>query len=214
MIVFVFFFVLITLALQVWPEASDLLRFSRPAYEQGAFWQPLASQWVHLSRWHAVGNAFAFAAISFACGFWVRWPVQMLALGGGYIGVAAVVALDPNCTYYAGASGALHGMLAGNGVGMVWATCLSSQLAQPPGETNESAISRLPRLIGITVLAGLALKLWMQTSVTEGAPSTGWGFPVYHPSHVAGALGGMGMVVLLLAARVALAANIKSKARQ
>ena len=207
-------FVLITLGLQMWPGVSEQLRFSRPDYEQGAFWQPVTSQWVHLSRWHAAGNAFAFAAIIFACAFWIRWPLQMLALAGGYIGVAVVVALDPNCSYYAGASGALHGMLAGNGVGMIWATRSPGRLAQAPGQTNESATQRWSCLLGIAVLNGLAVKLWMQAGITGAAPSAGWSFPVYYPSHVAGAMGGMGLVLLFSAVQALLAAKIKPEARQ
>lgn len=198
----------------MWPGVSEFLRFSRPAYEQGAFWQPLTSQWVHLSRWHAVGNAFAFAAIIFACGFWVRWPFQILALVGGYIGVAAIVALDPNCSYYAGASGALHGMLAGNAAGMTWATRSPNRLAQANGETDEFSTGRWSRLPGIAVLAGLTLKLWMQNGSGQEAPLSGWGFPVYHPSHVAGAMGGMGFVLLFLAAQALLAAKVKPEAGQ
>jgi membrane associated rhomboid family serine protease len=113
-------FVLFTLGFELWPGASELLRFARVSYERGAVWQLLSSQWVHLSRWHAAGNAFALVLIVFASGFWLRWPLQLLALCGGYAGVALVLALDPDCSYYAGASGALHGLLAGNAVAIAW----------------------------------------------------------------------------------------------
>jgi len=207
-------FVLITLGLQMWPGASELLRFSRPAYEQGAFWQPLTSQGVHLSIWHAVGNAFAFVAVIFACAFWVRWPLQMLALAGGYIGVAAVVAVDPNCSYYAGVSGALHGMLAGNAAGMTCAANPPEPSAHLPGQAGKLAIKRWTRLLGTAILTGLAVKLWLQTGLAGEAPLTGWSFPVYHPSHVAGAVGGMGVVLFFLAVQALLAAKVKSEAGQ
>ena len=207
-------FVLITLGLQMWPGVSELLRFSRPAYEQGAFWQPVTSQWVHLSRWHAVGNAFAFSAIIFACAFWVRWPFQMLALAGGYIGVAAVVVLDPNCSYYAGASGALHGLVAGNAVGMTCAANPPKPSAHRLGQAGNSAIKRWTRLLGTAMLTSMAVKLWMQAGLTGEAPLTGWSFPIYHPSHIAGAVGGMGFVLLFLAAQALRAAKIKPEACQ
>ncbi len=196
------FFVLITVGLQLWPEASELLRFSRVSYEQGAFWQPLTSQWVHLSGWHAVVNALAFALIVLACGFWIRWPLQLLGLCGGYAAVAVVVALDPNCSYYAGASGALHGLLAGNAVGMAWA---GGSLAGNAHQPDDAAAARRSRLVAAAVLSVMALKL--HAGSPQEAALGGWGFPVYYPAHVAGALGGVGLVLLVLAARVLLATN-------
>ncbi|NMM10187.1 MAG: rhomboid family intramembrane serine protease [Polaromonas sp.] len=193
------FFVLMTLGLQLWPGASEWLRFSRPRYEQGAVWQIWTSQWVHLSNWHAVGNAFAFLVIILMSGYWIRWPFQMLALVGGYVGVAIVVALDPSCNFYAGASGALHGLLAGNAVSLAWPTRAPGR----PVNVNDCAAlvtpSRGSCLVAITVLGGMALKLWLQAGSAGKAPLGGWGFPVYHPAHVAGALGGMSLVLLVLA---------------
>lgn len=208
-------FVLITLGLQVWPGASELLRFSRSSYERGAAWQLLTSQWVHFSRWHAGGNAFAFVVIVLASGFWLRWPLQMLALCGGYAGVAVMLALDPNCSYYAGASGALHGLLAGNAVGMAWT---ARSLDQPAGDHGHAADvfpSRWTRRMSIAVLGLMALKLWLQAGSTWEAPLGGWSFPVYHPAHVAGALGGVGLVFLVLAARAVVATTkVQSERRQ
>jgi membrane associated rhomboid family serine protease len=208
------FFALITLGLQFWPGASDALRFSRFSYEQGAFWQLLTSQWVHLSHWHAAGNAVAFAVIVLASGFWIRWPFQLLALCGGYAGVAVVVALDPNCSYYAGASGALHGLLAGNAMGMAWS---GRPLGMPADDVDHPAdvsATRWTRLVATAVLSILAVKLHLQAGSTQEASPGGWGFPVYHPAHVAGALGGMGLVLLVLAARALLATKVQAKGRQ
>lgn len=201
-------FVLMTLGLQLWPGVSELLRFSRPVYEQGAVWQVLTAQWVHLSRWHAAANAFAFVLIVFVSSFWLRWPLQALALGGGYIGVAAVVAFDPNCSYYAGASGALHGLLAGNAVNLAF--------ADRPQKPALDAAGHSIRVLGMSlaVLAFLALKLWLEAGSTI-APEPGvWTFAVYHPAHVAGALGGMALVVLVLALRALTAAEEDAQRRQ
>ncbi len=208
-------FVLITLGLQMWPGASELLQFSRSGYEGGAVWQLLTSQWVHLSRWHAAGNAFAFGVIVLSSGFWLRWPLQMLALCGGYAGVAVVVALDPNCSYYAGASGALHGLLAGNAVGMAWPTRSLGLPANDHGHAAGVSPSRRARRLSIAVLGLLALKLWLQAGSTREAPPGAWSFPVYHPAHVAGALGGVGLVLLVLAARAAMATTkVQAERRQ
>lgn len=207
-------FVLLTLGLQMWPGASELLRFDRTRFEGGVVWQLLTSQWVHLSGWHAVGNALGFVVIVVASRFWVRWPLQVLALGGGYAGVALVLALDPDCRYYAGASGALHGLLAGNAMAMVW----SARPAFRPETRHDFAVggprSSATRLVALTVLAAMAVKLWLQMGRMPQTPLAGWGFPVYHPAHVAGALGGMGLVLLVLAARALMATNVQAQPGQ
>lgn len=195
------FCVSVTLGFQVWPGASELLRFSRVSYEQGAFWQPLTSQWVHLSGWHAVANAVAFALILLASDRWVRWPLQLLALGGGYVAVALVVSLDPDCSYYAGASGALHGLLAGNAMGLAWG-------GRSPAPVDAIA-ARWSRGVAAALLSIMALKLWLQAGgsgeAAQQAMLGAWSFPVYHPAHVAGALGGAGLVLVVLAACALLA---------
>jgi len=194
-------FVLLTLGLQLWPGASGLLRFYRPDYESGALWQLLTAQWVHLSGWHAAGNVLAFLAIVVASAFWLRWPLQVLALCGGYAGVALVIAFDPDCRYYAGASGALHGLLAGNAVAMLWTGGLRKQSAGRPLLPQGEASPRAARHIAIAVLGLLAFKLWLQADRAGVAASVAWGFPVYQPAHIAGALGGMSLVLGVLAAR-------------
>lgn len=190
---------LIMLGLQAWPGASELLRFSRASYAQGAFWQLLSAQWVHLSAWHAGANALAFVLIVGAGAAWIGWPLQLLALCGGYAGVALVVALDADCRYYAGASGALHGLLAGNAIAIGWAV---QGQPVPPNVTAAAALAlRQRRLLGMAILAALALKLWLQAGRVAKAPLGEWGFPVYHPAHIAGALGGAALVSVFLAMR-------------
>ena len=211
---FAVFFVVVMLVLQLWPGASEHLRFSRDSFAQGVFWRLVTSQWVHLSGWHAAGNVLAFVAIVFASGSWVRWRLQLLALCGGYAGVALVVALDPNCSYYAGASGALHGLLAGNAVSMAWTACLFSQPEDRMVDAATAPATRLTCLAALALLGVLALKLWLQIDNTRQAPLNGWSFSVYHPAHVAGALGGMGLVLFFLAARAVLTTKVKSKPSQ
>lgn len=205
---------LLTLGLQLWPGASGFLRFYRPDYERGAVWQLLTSQWVHLSRWHAAGNVFAFLVLVYASGFWLRWPLQMLALCGGYIGVALVVAFDPDCSYYAGASGALHGLLAGNAVALVWASYLLKQPASGHRLALAGLSSHVVRHIAMAVLGLLAFKLWLQADKAGAAHNIEWGFPVYYPAHIAGALGGMSLVLLILSARAWTASKAQTERRQ
>ncbi|MFZ3220231.1 MAG: rhomboid family intramembrane serine protease [Rhodoferax sp.] len=187
-----------TLGLQLWPGAAEGLQFSRLRYVQGSYWQLLTAQWVHLSLAHALGNALAFAVLVVFSGRWLGWRPQLLALCGGYAGVAVVLALDAQCSYYAGASGALHGLLAGNALRLVWGGRLQ-------GLQTDAAVGLKPgttRRVGLALLGAVALKLWWQSGGTPAAaPWGGWSFPVYHPAHIAGALGGMGLVLLALTAR-------------
>lgn len=210
----VVFFVLFTLGLQAWPGAAGWLRFDRASYEHGAVWQLLTSQWVHLTFWHAAGNAFALVVIVVAGGLWLRWPIQLLALCGGYAGVALVLALDPDCSYYAGASGALHGLLAGNAVALGW---LVGPLNLPAGASGSEA--PVPTAVwirgaAVAVLGLMALKLWLQSEGVREASPGGWGFPVYRPAHMAGALGGIGLVLLVLAVRALAASNVQAEPGQ
>lgn len=209
-----FVFVLLTLGLQWWPGASDLLLFERASYERGAVWQLLTSQWVHLSRWHAAGNALALLLIVFASGFWLRWPLQMLALCGGYAGVALVLALDPDCSYYAGASGALHGLLAGNAVALAWLAQPTNLPAGKHGPAPHLPALRWMRPLAIMVLGLLALKLWLQAADSLAAPLVEWGFPVYFPAHIAGSLGGVGLVLVALAAGTLTATKVPAQPGQ
>lgn len=207
-------FVLFTLALQWWPGASAVLRFDRVSYERGAVWQLLSSQWVHLSLWHAAGNAFALVLIVFTSGYWLRSPLQLLALCGGYTGVALVLAFDPECSYYAGASGALHGLLAGNAVAIAWLARPLKQSVSRQGPAADASPSRWTGRAAVAVLGLIALKLWLQAGGLREAPLGGWGFPVYYPAHIAGALGGIGLVLLVFAARFLAASHAEAEPGQ
>jgi len=167
--------------------------FVRAEFLAGAWWQLLTAQWVHLSWAHGLANAGALLVLllAFAGVLAPRW---LIAAGvGGQLGVAAVLALDANCAWYAGASGALHGLAAG--------AALALLLQRPDQARGPWPLSRL----GAGVLVGLALKLLWQHG-TGAAP--GWlGFPTYTPAHEAGALGGLVAVVVLYAQQRAAAAR-------
>lgn len=171
-------FVVLTLGVQLTPGLSDLWRFSRPLFEAGAWWQLLTSQWVHLSLSHAVVNAAAMALLLLTFDQLTGWRTQVVSLLGGYLGVAITIAMDPGCTSYAGASGALHGLLAGNALSvLVGRASMGRQVAT--------------RALALTTLLILAIKLWLQHAATANAP-VGWlGFVTYYPAHEAGSLGGI-----------------------
>jgi membrane associated rhomboid family serine protease len=191
-------FVVFTLSVQLLPGLSDLLRFSRPAFEAGAWWQPLTSQWVHLSMLHAVVNAAAMALMLLAFDQLAEWRAQVISLLGGYLGAAAVIAMDPACISYAGASGALHGLLAGNALSVLVG---HASRATTTSAAKDTLIMRhaAPRALALVALLILGIKLWSQHSAAANVP-VGWlGFVSYYPAHEAGSLGGFILAAMLSA---------------
>jgi rhomboid family GlyGly-CTERM serine protease len=182
-------FAAFTLGVQWLPVIANHWQFERNAYAGGAWWQLLTAQWVHMGTLHATANALGFAVLVLAFQHLIAGRIQALALLGGYAGVAMVVALDANCARYAGASGALHGLLAGSALAL-----LMMSGPRPAAVSN----ARMQCLGGL-VLVGLAIKLAMQHGGATSA-STGWlGFAIYYPAHEAGAAGGL---VVVLSMRV------------
>lgn len=183
-------FAFLTLCSQFASDATGGWQFARSTFAAGAWWQLVTSQWVHFNFLHAAVNAVAMALMLVTFERLVDARIQLVALVGGYVGVALVVALDSTCSYYAGASGALHGFFAGNVVALLLAQ------RHPVGER-----SQLLRLGGVVLLAGLIAKLMVQ-SVSEDSSAVSWlGFTTYHPAHQAGAAGGAVAVLLALAWR-------------
>lgn len=176
-------FVVFTLSLQLLPGLSDLLRFSRPAFEAGAWWQPVTSQWIHLSMLHAIVNAAAMVLMLLAFDQLAGWRTQVISLLGGYLGAAIVIAMDSDCTSYAGASGALHGFFAGTVMYLA----------------ADHTLRRSSRALALIALMLMGVKL-VFTYITGLANlhAVGWlGFPTYYPAHEAGVAGGL--VTALLA---------------
>ena len=174
-------FVAVTLGLQWLPGAAQHWQFERAAWAGGAWWQVLTAQWVHLSGLHAAANALGMVILLKVFRGLVSGRLQALALLGGYAGVACVLVLDANCRFYAGASGALHGLLAGSACALL--------TFQPPQRAS------MPRqrmhILGGCVLLGLAAKLLVQHFGTTSAVPGWLGFATYYPAHEAGALGGV-----------------------
>lgn len=161
-------------------------QFDRVAYDSGAWWLVLTAQWVHFGWIHAGANVLAAVVLLWAFRGLVEGRVQWAALLGGYVGVAVVLVLDTSCAYYAGASGALHGLLAGSALGLL----LSA--------THHHAMPRTrSRSVGALLLVGLVAKLTLQR--WTGDPlAPGWlGIATYYPAHEAGAVGGLLSVLLV-----------------
>ena len=149
------------------------LIYHRQAFLDGQWWLPLTAQLAHFNTPHALVNLLGAALLGCLFVPWLDWPQQAIALVGGVIGVALVVVLDTHCTYYAGASGALHGLAVGGAVFLL--------RVAPAGDAVAKSVAYL--LLGC-VLAKLGWQL------SSPADTAAWGFPVYRWSHTAGALGG------------------------
>ena len=178
-------FVAATLAAQWLSLAYGGAVFVRSAYAAGAWWQLLSSQWVHFGYLHALANAAGMVLVLNVLRGWVDGRMQFLALLGGYAGVAVVLALDPQCAVYAGASGALHGMLAGGALMLLQADRAPASRRDRRGQT-----------LAVVLLVGLGVKLLAQHLMASRL-EPGWlGIATYFPAHEAGALGGIVVTVL------------------
>ena len=177
-------------ALQLWPGLPAAWRFERARFEQGAWWELLSSQLVHLSLPHALANAAALLLIAWLLRPWLSTPAQSGLLAGAAAAVAAVIALDPGCGYYAGFSGALHGWLGG-------AAALLAGRSSSPHRPARCLTSATPDQVAETVppsawpcalLALFGLKVGLES---VGWLPSAWSFAVYWPSHAAGLAGGL-----------------------
>lgn len=161
-------------------------QFDRVAYDSGAWWLVLTAQWVHFGWLHAGANVLAAVVLLLAFRGLVLGRVQWAALLGGYVGVAVVLVLDTSCAYYAGASGALHGLLAGSALGLL--------LGTPQHPTTSRARSRS---VGVLLLIVLAVKLALQRWNGDPLAPLWLGIATYFPAHEAGAVGGLLSVLLV-----------------
>ena len=155
--------------------AESALHYQRSGFLAGAWWQPLSAQLMHLSAPHAAVNAL----VSWLLICW--FGPQRLVFCGSALAVAIGLMLDPQCAYYAGASGALHGCLAGGAL---------AQLAQARGRDRYWSA-----LLLVGLLTKLLLAFWF---AGKGVNTAAWlGIAVYWPAHVWGSAGG-GLTALVL----------------
>lgn len=159
-------------------------------------WQPrlaLAEPWriwsaafTHLSLLHLQANLLGCAAVA-AFGVAARLPrhATWAWLAAWPLTHAALI-LQPLLNHYSGLSGVLHAGVAVGALHLVW---------RERGRRQA---------IGAAVLAGLALKLWLETpwaGPTQAA--LGWDIPIAPLGHLSGTLSGLvcGAVAQRLAAR-------------
>lgn len=155
--------------------ANDLLRYERGAIAAGQWWRLLTAHIAHLGLHHAVLNALGLV---FLWALFAReWRPRQWAL------IACIVALaidgglwfrDPAVTWYVGASGVLHGLMA----------------------AGVFAYIRRGDPLGWVMAALLAAKLCYE-QLHGPLPFAGRGVPVVVDAHLYGALAGLlGAIIL------------------
>ena len=151
-------------------------------------WRVWSAAFAHLSPLHLQANLLGCAAVAafgvaarlprHAAWAWlVAWPLTHAAL-----------ILQPRLSHYSGLSGVLHAGVAIGALHLVW---------RERGRRQA---------IGGAVLAGLALKLWLETPWAGPTQAPlGWDIPIAPLGHLSGAVSGLvcGAVAQLLAARQA-----------
>jgi len=97
-----------------WPEGLGHLRYDRSGLANGEIWRVVSSHLVHLNAYHLLVDLFGLILI---CE--MQWGTMPLRHGFGLMGFSAAAIgmalwwLHPELEWYAGLSGALHGLWAG-----------------------------------------------------------------------------------------------------
>lgn len=195
-------------ALTFWPHGMPQFRYERSALLAGEEWRMLSAHLVHMNGMHLLFN---LAGLFLLCELlWLDLPVRH---GAGLLLISAMGVslmlwwLRPDLAWYAGMSGALHGLWAGCAL----AACLPPQ-AMPvarvapnvPAAASFAQAVRLqwlrypmPRRIGVSGLALLMLKLMSEAHFGPSARTAqAIGGPVIAVAHAYGAVCGTLYVIV------------------
>jgi rhomboid family GlyGly-CTERM serine protease len=160
-------------ALALWFAPRPALDW-QPARALEQPWRAWSAAFVHWTPLHLGANLLGCVVVG-AFGFSARVPLRgSVAWLVAWPLTQAALALQPRLVSYGGLSGVLH-------VGVVIAAW--HLLREQRGRR---------RLIGAAVLAGVAVKLWLErpfAGPTQALP--GWDFPVAPLAHVSGAAAGL-----------------------
>ncbi|WP_370639586.1 MULTISPECIES: rhombosortase [Cupriavidus] len=136
------------------------------------WWRLLTAMWVHLDGRHWLGNLLAASGLLLLAGRAAGARQMLLALLVCGIAVQVALLWQPAVRWYGGLSGALHGLA-------VW------------GALRLLAADRWSRAIGVALVAGVLVKLWLEQSwLAPVRFDAAWGFGVVRAAHAAGAVAG------------------------
>lgn len=154
-------------------------RYDRSALASGEWWRLLSAHVVHLGVRHALLNAAAAAILVLLVGHALSARGWLVVVLGSMIAIDAGLWFgSPAVSWYAGASGVLHGVIAAGGL----------------------ALASLRDWRGGILLALLTSKLIFEQSISGDLGFAG-GLPVVLDAHLYGASGGVVAVVGLYLAR-------------
>lgn len=171
-----------------WPHALQALRYDRQLVFSGEIWRLATAHLVHLNMPHLVMNLLALLLLCELLwrGMEIRRAVGLLVFSA--LGVSILLlALHPELSWYAGLSGALHG---------VWAGCALHEI-KAVGDENRSVVSLwerwpMPRRLSALALALLCLKLALEYRYGPSQRTVqAIGGEVIAVSHAYGALSGL-----------------------
>lgn len=146
---------------------AELLRYDRSALAAGQWWRMASGQFVHLDHGHAFANAAGAVLVwALVAGQYRAWNWALIAMLCVLATAAGLWWGSPEVTWYVGASGWLHGMLAAG----------TARMSMRPGD----------RLGRFTLLLLGGKLLWEQQVGPIGGHA-----PVIVDAHLYGCLGGL-----------------------
>jgi rhomboid family GlyGly-CTERM serine protease len=162
------------------PGLSELAMYRREAVLDGQVWRLIGAMWVHLSWTHWLANAMAATGLILlgaAATVSARRLGTVLLLSG--LAVTIALLRVPEVTWYAGLSGALHGLA-------LWLGITLATGAQ----SSEPSTHRF-RWCGVVLCVAMLIKLWLEQSwLSPVAHDPQWGFGVARVAHALGAISG------------------------
>jgi len=177
------------------PALAEWGTYRREAVLNGEVWRLATAMWVHLSWMHWAANSMAAAGL-ILLGVAANMPLRHLGLALLVCGLAVTVALlrVPDVAWYAGLSGALHGVALWLGITLATragpAQSAGGVEPSPESAAAGTAAQRL-RLLGVALCAGVLVKLWFEQSwLSPVAYDPTWGFGVVRVAHGLGTFSG------------------------
>jgi rhomboid family GlyGly-CTERM serine protease len=198
---------LLALALMYWPHAMTHLRYDRAALSSGEWWRIATGHFVHLNMSHLLFNLLGLFLLCELLWRNLHWMHGLGMLVSAGIGTSAMLFwFHPELAWYAGLSGALHGLWAGcalAGLGLTQIEVVLPAVAHTPRRSKWRWPMLTSRYIFIAALILLLIKLGIEL---RHGPSLSTmqriGGPVVIAGHMYGALAGICYALIWYCARL------------